>query len=367
MIVTRGGLWARVALHFPEHEIYLRSGGRMRFVKISSALQMRIAALVLVAALGWLGFTGLALGSQLQTWHERSALGAQKQALDRSATRFEAYRESVDGLAARIERRQQTLDALVTRYFGDVAQTGEAPAAALGAAIPEAAPLARAEQRQLAFADRLATAAAARSTEAEQAIRRFGLNPAALVGARRGMGGPLFALPQDTSFDRLARSLGRLDRVEKALVAIPNAAPTSPMSLSSGFGYRADPFTGGGALHAGIDVTGAHGQAVRAAASGRVVHVGPSSGYGLLVTIDHGQGIETRYGHLSGFAVKMGDRVTRGSPIARMGNTGRSTGTHLHFEVRVHGRAINPRPFLGGNKDVLEVQNHVERRFARRA
>nr|WP_246350640.1 M23 family metallopeptidase [Sphingobium boeckii] len=112
-----------------------------------------------------------------------------------------------------------------------------------------------------------------------------------------------------------------------------------------------------------MDVGGYNGQPIFAASAGRVTFVGQQNGYGNLVVVDHGHGLETRYGHLSGFNAKVGDVVKRGQQVARMGSTGRSTGTHLHFEVRVQGRAINPRPFLEANEDVLKVQDSVKRRF----
>ena len=97
-------------------------------------------------------------------------------------------------------------------------------------------------------------------------------------------------------------------------------------------------------------------------APGRVSFVGQKSGYGNVVEVDHGQGILTRYAHLSGFNAKVGDRVTAGQQIARMGSTGRSTGSHLHFEVRLNGVAVNPRRFLEAKADVLKVKDDARQR-----
>jgi murein DD-endopeptidase MepM/ murein hydrolase activator NlpD len=133
---------------------------------------------------------------------------------------------------------------------------------------------------------------------------------------------------------------------------------------TSSYGYRRDPFNGMLAFHAGLDFRGGYGQPILAAAPGRVSFVGVQQGYGKTVEIDHGKGLMTRYAHLSGYAVKVGDGVGKGQPIARMGSTGRSTGTHLHFEVRVNGAAVNPRPFLEARQDVLEVQQTAKRRLA---
>jgi murein DD-endopeptidase MepM/ murein hydrolase activator NlpD len=368
------GLHARVLRFFPDHEIYVRSGGKMRFLRISTGFQIKLVALAAVLFTVWLASTVVVVGMQIQTAQDRIELGAKQSAVSRSAGRVEAWQSNVAGLADRLEKRQQVLDQMVQRYFGAVAAPAAAakPAAApakIGAVIPEAAPLARIEARQLAFADTLTMAAAMRAREAEKTIRRYGLNPGTMI-PRAGMGGPFIPLRsaaprtlKELSLARLATSLSQLDTMERAVLALPNSAPASPLTLSSGFGVRSDPFNGAAALHAGLDITGDRGQPILAAAAGRVITVGQQGGYGNLVVVDHGHGLQTRYGHLSGFDVRPGQMVARGQQIARMGSTGRSTGDHLHFEVRVSDRAVNPRPFLEANADVLKVQDSVKRRF----
>lgn len=341
----------------------------MRFIRITTGLQLKLLAGATLLFLIWLVSSLFMVGMQIQTSQARVELDVQEMKLTRSAGRVEAWRDSVDDIAERLEQRQEAIDTMAERYFGTAMPDTSAKPARISATIPEAAPLAAIEARQLALADRLTMAAAVRARQAEDAIRRYGLNPAALAGSRPAMGGPFVPLkrgPRDQRLARLQTSLSQLDAMERALLAIPNSAPATPLTLSSGFGTRSDPFNGAAALHAGIDITGGHGQPILAAAAGRVVSVGQQSGYGNLVVIDHGHGLETRYGHLSGFTVKPGDIVTRGQQVARMGSTGRSTGTHLHFEVRVQGRAMNPRRFLEANADVLKVQHSVQRRFPER-
>jgi len=116
--------------------------------------------------------------------------------------------------------------------------------------------------------------------------------------------------------------------------------------VSSPFGYRIDPFLGKPELHPGVDLVQDFGSAVRATAGGRVTHAGPMGGYGDMVEIDHGNGLVTRYGHLSEILVSEGDEVAPGAPIGRLGSTGRSTGPHLHYEVRVDGEPVDPERFL---------------------
>jgi murein DD-endopeptidase MepM/ murein hydrolase activator NlpD len=110
-------------------------------------------------------------------------------------------------------------------------------------------------------------------------------------------------------------------------------------------------------MHPGIDLAGAYGTPVYATADGTVLRAGwNSGGYGNLVELDHGRGITTRYGHMSAILVREGDHITRGQQIGRMGSTGRSTGNHLHYEVRIDGRAVNPIPFMKSADYVLAMQ-----------
>ena len=116
--------------------------------------------------------------------------------------------------------------------------------------------------------------------------------------------------------------------------------------VTSSFGERSDPFNGEGAFHAGIDISAAFGEAVRATADGTVDTAGMATGYGREVILDHGHGIKTLYGHLSGFAVTEGQQVTRGQIIGYVGLSGRSTGPHLHYEVRIQNTPVNPHTYL---------------------
>lgn len=116
--------------------------------------------------------------------------------------------------------------------------------------------------------------------------------------------------------------------------------------VTSDFGPRLDPYTSDRVMHAGLDIAGPHGKEVIAPSDGTVVFAGLEGGYGNVLVIDHGYGIKTRYGHLAALKVKAGEKVKRGGVIAALGNTGRSTGPHLHYEVRVNGIAQNPRKFI---------------------
>lgn len=133
---------------------------------------------------------------------------------------------------------------------------------------------------------------------------------------------------------------------QKSLLAsVPSIWPARGW-VTSDFGSRLDPYTSDRVMHAGLDIAGPHGKSIVTPADGTVVFAGLEGGYGNVLVIDHGYGIKTRYGHLASIRAKAGDRVKRGDTIAAMGNTGRSTGPHLHYEVRVNGIAQNPRKFI---------------------
>jgi murein DD-endopeptidase MepM/ murein hydrolase activator NlpD len=142
---------------------------------------------------------------------------------------------------------------------------------------------------------------------------------------------------------RLVRS--DVDKRNALAAATPSIWPAHGW-LSSGIGTRADPFTGAPDFHPGLDISADDGASVYATADGLVQHVSYSGAYGNLIILDHGYGLETRYGHLLAFRTKLGDRIKRGDIIGLVGTTGRSTSPHLHYEVRVNGRILNPLQLL---------------------
>ncbi|WP_373489256.1 peptidoglycan DD-metalloendopeptidase family protein [Blastomonas sp.] len=377
-----------LAQWFPDREFFMRSQGQIKFIKISARVQMIAASIVAGAFLVWLLVTAVMLFSQFSISAERLALVRKQAEVATSANRVAAYRASVDDVATDLEKRQTFLEDIVTSYIGEDAldsdadtviapsdNAGEAAKTAqkISAMVPEAAGLARMEARQIAFVEQLTTAANRRAHSAALAIRKFGLNPDLVAresasAQAAAQGGPFIPLKQSTKarldprFAALGRTLARMDALERGLVAIPSGAPAVQHAITSNFGYRRDPFTGAAAMHSGIDFKGAHGSPILAASQGRIVHAGVKSGYGKCVEIAHGNGLVTRYAHLSTIGVRVGQQVDKGERLGGMGSTGRSTGTHLHFEVRYKDRAINPRPFLEANRDVLKIQAVAEQR-----
>ena len=359
---------------FVDREFFMRANGQVRFLKISAQLQRRVAGIVASIVGIWLVVTlGMAI-NQITVSIERMALSEKEAKIESAEERVANYRGSIDEVTKDLERRQKMLESLSEQYLdadavpaskvGATVTEEDKAVKTISALVPEAAGLARIEARQIRFAELMTGVALARTKKAEAAIRQFGLNPDVLARqATSAQGGPFESFfgsskkdVRDPRFTKLAASLGRMDAMERALAAIPTSMPAAVMLMSSGFGYRSDPFTGGGAMHNGLDFKGPVGTPILAAAEGKVTAAGHHGGYGNTIEITHPNGLLTRYAHLSGFNVSLGQRVGRGVQIARMGSTGRSTGSHLHFEVRLNGQAINPRKFLEANSDVLEVQ-----------
>ncbi len=148
---------------------------------------------------------------------------------------------------------------------------------------------------------------------------------------------------------------------QTSIVAIPSVQPVTRLQFTSNFGIRSDPFQGTARMHAGVDIPGPVGTPIFATADGIIAHADRQGGYGNLVEVNHGKGIATRYGHLSKILVADGARVTRGQLIGLMGSTGRSTGSHLHYEVRIDGHAVNPVPFLTTADYLLASQDQAIR------
>jgi murein DD-endopeptidase MepM/ murein hydrolase activator NlpD len=192
-----------------------------------------------------------------------------------------------------------------------------------------------------------------------QEVKKLGIDPKRFTGT----GGPFEAVEPikagDPKFKQLFMSWKKLDQIEQGTIAIPSTQPVKGSSFTSGYGVRSDPFRGRAAMHAGIDLAGPLGTAIYATADALVGRSEWANGYGNLIELNHGRGIQTRYGHLTRSAVRAGQRVKRGDLIGYMGSTGRSTGSHLHYEVRIDGKAVNPVPFMQSNDYLLAVQRRA--------
>jgi murein DD-endopeptidase MepM/ murein hydrolase activator NlpD len=212
------------------------------------------------------------------------------------------------------------------------------------------------ERRQLASLTSLEDNLESRARRMRGVFTDLGLDIGQLEAAtpRGGMGGPYVPvkLPADAgAFERQLYRINinraQVDRLNRTLALVPYRKPViGEVEFTSGFGIRSDPFLGRPAMHTGLDFRAATGDPVRATANGKVASSGWTGGYGRMVEIDHGNGLSTRYGHLSEINVKVGDVVKIGQVIGAVGSTGRSTGPHLHYETRIDGEAVDPQKFL---------------------
>ncbi len=371
-----GGFIDRLRIWFPDREFIMRSQGQVRFVRISSRLQMAGAALVVVLLLAWLLTMASMAISQYSATRDRLALLDREAKVTSAESRVSSYRKGLDSVASDLEKRQDVLEKMTSAHLGSLptdVKPGETVSDSsseaartidkVSAAVPEAAGLARIEARQLAYVEKLTRYADRRAASASATISKLGLNPGTMLAAiddRSAQGGPLFSLATsadgslDPRFQRLGISLARMDALERGLQGLPQVLPASLEYISSGFGYRSDPFTGEGAFHAGLDFKGPIGAPIYAAAKGVVSFAGVRSGYGNCIEISHGNGLLTRYAHMSAFRAHLDQPVAAGQVIGAIGSTGRSTGPHLHFEVRVNDQPVNPKPFLEAAPHVLE-------------
>jgi murein DD-endopeptidase MepM/ murein hydrolase activator NlpD len=229
-----------------------------------------------------------------------------------------------------------------------------------GAIVRLQGSLDRVEQRQMATLNSMAENYDSKARRMRGVLVELGVDvgKASVADGAPAMGGPFIpaALPKDATKDamaferqihRIRTARAQLTRLTRTLGSVPVRKPVDgEIDLASGFGVRMDPFTGSPAMHTGLDLQGDTGDAVRATASGTVTHAGWSGGYGRVVDIDHGNGLSTRYAHLSSIDVRVGQAVRSGQIVGKIGSTGRSTGPHLHYETRMRGAAVDPQKFL---------------------
>lgn len=163
----------------------------------------------------------------------------------------------------------------------------------------------------------------------------------------------------DGQFRNLFSEWQLRDEEPTGLVSIPSRMPVDDIVVTSDFGYRSDPFRGNRKRHNGIDIAGPIGTPIYATADGIVGRAQWLGGYGRYVEIEHGGNIQTRYGHMSRLNVAPNQRIRRGDLIGFMGSTGRSTGSHLHYEVRVDGEPVNPAPFMQSSEYLVALEKRI--------
>jgi murein DD-endopeptidase MepM/ murein hydrolase activator NlpD len=289
---------------FKDRDFFVHDGSQLRRFRLSASIQIVFAA-ALLTLVGWSSYAV----ARILTPAPVAIVAQVSSTID--------YTAKVAQLAAETERRVKLI-----------------------------------EDRQLALAAALANEDIDPAT-----LRRMGFYPP--QAGQEGRGGP-FDGSADPTFKQLFTSWKKLDNLASGAIAVPSDKPVKTAAFTSGYGVRSDPFRGGAAMHAGIDLAGPHGTPIYATADGMVTTAKwNSGGYGNLIKVDHGRGIETRYGHLAQMLVRDGQQVKRGQLIGRMGSTGRSTGNHLHYEVRIDGRAVNPIPFMKSTDYLVAMQKNA--------
>lgn len=407
MLLTRT-TWKRVQArvaeqyhrHFPERQIYFRSRGTVRFVALSPRFQF-ISLSVAFGAMLWIGIASASLifGNEIIEHKD-------KQIADLRNIRSDLHKQLVhlqDDLlqrAAKLQQRQTLLDKMLERsstMFSRVthpdaateqAETtppaGEGPLPIGGpdgdepekpkpqqkapeveqdGHDPLADELSSLENIQNELFDRFDQQVDVTVSQLEKAISVAGLDLDKVLQATRpgaaNQGGPLIALDDSLEDDTVLQSLtdkfDRLQTLEVAFTSIPLADPVDTYYISSTFGKRRDPFTQRWAVHSGVDLGGRWKAPIHATAPGTVTKVGWNGPYGRMVEIDHGNGFVTRYGHMRECLVKLGQVVQTGDTVGLMGNSGRSTGTHLHYEIRFDGAPLNPMNFFEAAKYVQAI------------
>ncbi|MFN3233364.1 MAG: peptidoglycan DD-metalloendopeptidase family protein [Alphaproteobacteria bacterium] len=392
--------------HFPERQIYLRSRGAVRFVALSPRFQFMSVSIAFGAML-WVGVASASLifGNEIIEHKDQ-------QIADLRNIRSDLHDQLVrleDDLIERAEvlqARQTVLDEMLERsdvMFGSLtdqttptvehAETEPAPGAEplpVGGPAEEVLPSVDAPAIDApadkdadgnVLHDPISDELSALDSIQQELLKRFdeqidltisqlekaaltaGLDLDAILGSddaeAANQGGPLTPLDEAAASDAelmlLAEKVSHLETLEALFLSIPLLEPVESFYISSHYGARKDPFTKKWASHSGVDLAGGWKAPVLAGAAGTVTQVGWSGAYGRMVEVDHGNGFVTRYGHLREFLVKEGQVVQTGDKVGLMGNSGRSTGTHLHYEIRFDGAPLNPINFFEAAKYVQAI------------
>lgn len=401
----------------PPHRVIITRGGAVRSFTIRPWLAGTVligAALfgtLYLAATGYLFFRDDILAASIaerthmqQAYEERIA--ALRSDIDRLTSRqllnqqqIQADVERLSGRQAALDARQDVIASLsqAARRVGvavdaseaapsDGAAAVDAPAKTGGksplanAAIRSGAPGASGDplqhisavegslnslaREQVAYVDNIAGRVAQRAQKIAAVLHRLGqkVPPSHAQSSGDAVGGPLVALSPDSDpatfrsgVSLVTGEVERFGALRRIALRLPLTRPIPAGPITSRFGIRIDPFLGTPAMHTGIDFRAPTGFPARATADGTVTMAGYNGGYGNMVEVDHGNGITTRYGHLSKIEVKVGQVVSKGAVLGRTGSTGRSTGPHLHYEVRVDGDAIDPMQYLKAGQEIASL------------
>lgn len=370
--------------------ILIERGGRLTAVRLPRHGVLAVGGVLVLAAVWSLGAAGymifhdtvvaeLRAGASASARGYQAQIAAMRDELEHARTRRMVEKSGLDDRfgallerQAAVEKRQDRLDALADLGAGDAQAEirGDGSSSLKPSPIegtngaPALRPSTTAEKVSASFdaieldqartLEGLAIKASDRRKTLERVYDAARVRRPQLADGH-GRGGPFEPLPPgamtfETRADEVQAERAVVAAFERGLTRVPVRLPVPAATISSGFGARPDPFLGRVAFHAGVDFEREQGEPARATAAGRVTNAQWSGGYGLMVEIDHGGGLVTRYGHLSSILVKEGDEVGIGAVVGRVGSTGRSTGPHLHYETRVNSEAVDPMRFLNAGR-----------------
>jgi len=366
-------------LRFPDRELIVRANGQVAYVQLSHRRQLLWIGLGLILTV-WLAYASVSY-----VIFDRR-LAAKNVEVDKAVSNYknlkhnltDAERKYVDVMRDLEDKNvylQKTLD-----ENGALRRNLDAISSVLDSVVAQRTRIAgerqileqrtvslevRLKDMQVAQSDvlgRLGQRTAGDIAQAERVVAMTGLDTDTMLGRNSslrvgGQGGPYVPAlggrdldgltgPSDYTVSMLDASIDRLEGLQRMLRQLPLGAPTENYSISSGFGVRVDPLNGNAAVHYGLDMSGQMGQTITATAPGKIVSADRNGFYGKMVEIDHGMGVTTRYGHLNSITVEEGQIVAAGDKIGTMGNTGRSTGVHVHYEIRVDNKPVNPMKFI---------------------
>lgn len=386
---------------FPDREIFVRSNGRVGYVSMSRRRQLAMFGLSGVLAVGLVGWTvystvGFVVADRrLATQNNQATkiLAVKTREIEKAVAAYDKLRSNltdaerkVVDMAKSLEDQtgqlQSTLEqnralkrnlhAVETVLDSVVAQrarvTNERQALETRVLTLEAR-IKQMQGQQTEVLARFGDRTKGEIDQAERVVAMTGLDTDLMLvrtgSGKGGQGGPFVPALGSREFDvqpepgmytaaMLDTHMDRLEGLQKLLRQLPLISPAEIFNLTSGYGLRRDPINGTAAMHYGLDMAGPLKQPIVATAPGRVVFADRKGFYGRLVEIDHGMGILTRYGHLNTIDVEEGQVVGAGEKIGTMGSSGRSTGVHVHYEVRIDGEPVNPMKFLKAGRYVLK-------------
>jgi murein DD-endopeptidase MepM/ murein hydrolase activator NlpD len=350
---------------FVPREIILRASGQVSYIRLSSRAQ-KFGAAALCVATWWAAFA-----TTSHVVHKVTLAAKDKAIAGHQSAYQDLESELTQALAdqARLEAQIAGLSLSLGREIeigGELAQQREALEHRVDGLRQRLVSLREAHEGVI---KRFRELAMIRANAIESVIAVTGLDAQRLLASVEesgaGTGGPLIPVDEASaglgpnaglavSLAGLNDQWGRLFALQEARRILPLAAPLGQFWISSTYGDRKDPFTGEKSHHAGLDMVAPLGAGIRAPAPGRVVFVGKQGGFGRTIEIDHGHGITTRFAHLSKILVEHAQQVERGQKIATLGNSGRSTGPHLHYEIRSWDQTLNPVKFMEAGRRSIE-------------